>query len=138
MGLIGEMTVDDFLSGFECLGVVLQLRHPRPAWIVARRCLTGERWKRDGEFLGNVVQNAARLDDVALFVQGAFQRKAELIETLEAPLQVLQSRLRNAEDLRVSLVEAGLPVVCWLCDGGQDVFAQVVAIPTLKEDKRFK
>lgn len=132
------MTVDDFLSGLEGLGVDLHVRQPHPAWIVARRCLTGERWRRDREFLGDVVQNAARLDNVALFVQGAFQRKAELNQTLEAPLQVLQRRLRNAEDLRVSLVEAGLPVVCRLCDGSQDVFAQVVAVPTLKEDKRFK
>lgn len=135
--LMGEMRVDEFLPGFQGLGVDLHRHRPRLAWI-QERSLADERRRRDRELLGDVVQNAARLDNVRLFVQGALLRKTELLQTLEAPLHVPELVPHDVEDLCVSLVEAGLLVARGLRDRCQYVFGQVVAFPTCKEDTRLR
>lgn len=77
----------------------------------------------DGKLLGDVVQDAARLDDVGLFVQRAFLCKTELHQTPEAPLHGAQRRPHDVVDLRVGLVEVVLVVICRFGHGSQDVIA---------------
>lgn len=135
--LIGEVRVDEFLPRFQSLGVDLHRNCP---WLarIQERSLADEWRRRDRELLGDVVQNAARLDNVRLFVQGALLCKTELLQALEAPLHVPELVPHDVEDLCVSLVEAGLLVARGLRDGGQYVFGQVVAFPTCKEETRLR
>lgn len=93
-------------------------------------------WRGDGELLGDVVQDAARLDDVGLLVQRALMRETELHQAPEAPLHGAEGQPHDVVDLRVGLVEARLLLVGNFRHGSQDVFAQIVAFPTFKEDTR--
>lgn len=68
------------------------------------------RW-RDGELLSDVVQHAARLDNVGLFVQRAFLRKTKLHQTPETPLHGAERQPHDVVDLLVGLVEAVLAVI---------------------------
>lgn len=91
---------------------------------------------RDGKLLCDVVQNAACLDNVRLFVQSSFLRKAQLHKTPETPLHRAQCYSHDVVDLCMGLVEADLLVVCRLEHRSQHMLAQVVAFPSYKRDTR--
>lgn len=84
---------------------------------------TNYRRGRDGELLRDVVQNAARLDDVGLFVQRAFLRKAKLHQASETPLRGAERCPHDVVDLGVGLVEAALLLICGFQHRSQDMFA---------------
>lgn len=130
-----EVTIDEFLSGFKGLRVDLYWHWVLLAWIQGFY-FTSYRRGRDGELLGDVVQDTARLDNVGLFVQWAFLCKTKLHQTPETPLHGAKRCPHDVVDLRVGLVEADLAVICRFWHRSQNMFAQVVAFPTFKINPR--
>lgn len=127
----GEVSINELLSGFQGCSVDLSRQWTLLAWVQLLSCAS-QRRRRDWELLSNVVQDAARLDNIGLFVQRAFLRKAKLLQTPEAPLHVAKCRPHDVVDLCVGLIEANLVVVCRFWHRGQDMFAQVVAFTTFR------
>ena len=82
--------------------------------------------RRDGKFLGNVVQDAAGVHDITLLIQGVLLRVTEELETQEALLQRRDSFLHHSENLGVRGVKALFRLAVGGKHGRQEMTAERV------------
>ena len=95
----------------------------------------GARGRGDGELVGEVVEDAARLDDPLLAVQ-PLVHGAQQLQNPEPPLQTAQRAREHGPRPPLGRVEARLVLVHWLGERREEVGALLVAPPDWRRERK--